>query len=183
MVFNDKLSFGEGFGEEVNSTIPFEQVVNRVQEMRDAATEELMEYVMSSGESATEADVLALIASGADPNACCNSFGGSALHVAAFWDNAEVASALIAAGADVNATDDVGTTPLHDAAANNSTRVAKVLIEAGADVSARDGTGDTPFHFAAFGARRALRSCCWMLARMWTCRTRRVARRCTRRRM
>ena len=53
---------------------------------------------------------------------------------------------LIAAGADVNATDNSGMTALMFAAKEDT---AKVLLEAGADVNAKDNDGKTALMFAA----------------------------------
>ena len=50
---------------------------------------------------------------------------------------------LIEAGADLNATDEVGFTPLMYAASKNYTDVVKELILAGADVNAQDKMGNT----------------------------------------
>lgn len=97
----------------------------------------------------TVAEVQELLARGADPNACCNRFGGSALHEVSAKDNAAVAAALVDAGAEVDRLDPFVHTPLHDAAIANAARVAGILIDAGADVNAVDGVGDTPLHLAA----------------------------------
>ena len=70
----------------------------------------------------------------------------------AFWESidVEVVSTCIAAGADVNARDEAGTSPLHWAAKYNDNRaVITALIAAGADVNARREGADTPLHAAA----------------------------------
>jgi uncharacterized protein len=67
-------------------------------------------------------------------------------------DNARVAEEyritntqrLLAAGADVNATDDEGSTPLHFAAQDDSAVVVQLLLDAGADVNVVDSKGETP---------------------------------------
>ena len=97
----------------------------------------------------TKSKIEELLSNGADPDACCNFFGGTALHETARSDNAIVASALLAAGATVDRSDNLGMTPLHYTAFWGAPRVAKVLIEAGADVNATDETLQTPLHIAA----------------------------------
>jgi ankyrin repeat protein len=81
----------------------------------------------------------------------------AALLVASWWGYADVAGALLDAGADVNARDpDTGLTPLHAActgfvppeAQPRMEAVRQLLIERGADVRARDARGRTPL----FGA-------------------------------
>ena len=58
-------------------------------------------------------------------------------------------SALIKAGADVNARAEWGVTPLVLAAAKNTNpEVLSVLINAGANVNARDEDGKTAFDYA-----------------------------------
>ena len=56
------------------------------------------------------------------------------------FDNAKVVEMLIDAGANPNASDDVGRTPIFEA---NSAAVAAALIRKGADPNARDRTGQT----------------------------------------
>jgi ankyrin repeat protein len=54
------------------------------------------------------------------------------LHLAAFWGNAEICEALIAAGAQVNARDERRQTPLFYAARNNRKEVVALLLSHGA---------------------------------------------------
>jgi len=56
----------------------------------------------------------------------------------------EIARALIAAGADVNATQHGGWTPLHAAALHGNLALVRLLLEAGAKASAKNDTGQTP---------------------------------------
>lgn len=106
----------------------------------------------TSSSIATNEDVEELILMGADPNARDSDESrqqASALHFAVFYNNVEVASALIMFGADVNAKDMEGWTPLHYAAFFNIPDVVLLLIQNGADISAADGKGKTPLHLAA----------------------------------
>lgn len=96
--------------------------------------------------------------------------GDGALHVAGAAHAAEVARALLAAGAEVGARNRRGATPLHYAADADPNRVghdpeaqaatAAALLAAGADPEARDASGVAPLHRAArtrgVGAVRAL---------------------------
>jgi ankyrin repeat protein len=79
----------------------------------------------------------ALLASGADPNSArAGVFGGGApLHCAALMDRAEVARALLAAGANVDMLDGGGNAPLDYAAEEGHVELVKLLIAAGANVS------------------------------------------------
>ena len=67
-----------------------------------------------------------------------------------------VITAMVRAGADVNARGDWDNTPLHEAAENGTPEVVRALLEVGADVDARprgfdpySGVANTPLHFAA----------------------------------
>lgn len=77
--------------------------------------------------------------------------GFTALHFAAFFGKAEAASALVAAGAEVNvcSANELHVEPLHSAAAGRHHEVCRVLIAAGADVNARQRHDYTPLHAAA----------------------------------
>jgi cytohesin len=66
------------------------------------------------------------------------------LHSAAGADDVDAVRALVAEGADVNATDSYGSTPLHHAVPDLD--VVRELLLQGADPNARDSQGDTPLH-------------------------------------
>jgi adenosylhomocysteine nucleosidase len=77
--------------------------------------------------------------------------GFTALHFAAFFGKAEVARALLAAGAavDTYSENDLLVQPLHSAASGLHHEVCRLLIAAGADVNAKQRHGYTPLHAAA----------------------------------
>jgi|SRR5579884_2086941 len=77
--------------------------------------------------------------------------GWTPLHLAAFFDQPEIAELLIARGADVNARslNAMRNMPLHAAAAGGSNAVVSALLSRGADVNARQQGGWTALHAAA----------------------------------
>jgi ankyrin repeat protein len=91
--------------------------------------------------------------------------GGTALMIAAALGHPDIASILLARGADVNARDEQGTRPLHAASrhafANRDTARARQLLELligkGAELDARDAHGDSALH-VLLGARAEPRS-------------------------
>ena len=73
------------------------------------------------------------------------------LLAAAKGGTASEVSAVLAAGADLNARGERGNTPLHEAARHNpEPSVVAALIKAGADPNVRNEHGDTPLHSAAW---------------------------------
>jgi len=66
------------------------------------------------------------------------------LHSAASGRHHEVCRVLIAAGADVNATQRHEYTPLHAAAKHGDAELVELFLSAGADPTARTEAGDTP---------------------------------------
>ena len=71
------------------------------------------------------------------------------IHKAVLWGDIEVVKQHLAAGADVNAKDDLYYTPLHIAAQQGHKEIANLLIAKDADVNVTDKSGDTPLHEAA----------------------------------
>lgn len=80
-----------------------------------------------------------------------SSDGWTALHLACFFGQPEIADALIARGAEVNARsrNRMQNTPLHAAAAGRNQAAVRLLLEHGADVNARQHGGWTALHAAA----------------------------------
>jgi uncharacterized protein len=75
----------------------------------------------------------------------------NALHAALAGPSPDLARALVAAGADVRATQQDGVTPLHEAAHIGRVDLVQLLLEHGADPAARDGKGRTAADFAREG--------------------------------
>jgi ankyrin repeat protein len=81
-----------------------------------------------------------LLKAGADPNLKSSSGFWTPLIYAADLGQSETVRALLAAGADIQATNRVGLTAIHYA---GNAEIATLLITAGADPAARLG-GETP---------------------------------------
>uniref|UniRef100_A0A8C1GGF7 Poly [ADP-ribose] polymerase n=1 Tax=Cyprinus carpio TaxID=7962 RepID=A0A8C1GGF7_CYPCA len=84
------------------------------------------------------------------------------LHLAAGYNNLEVAEYLLQHGAEVNAQDKGGLIPLHNAASYGHVDVAALLIKYNACVNATDKWAFTPLHEAAQKGRTQL--CALLLA-------------------
>ena len=92
-----------------------------------------------------------LLALGADPNLKSSSeYRYAPLLEAASLGQSEMTSILLAAGADVTATNTIGQTALHLA---DNAEVAKILLAAGGDRRARQKDGMTPADMAAWAKR------------------------------
>ena len=68
------------------------------------------------------------------------------LHHAAFVGSKEIVELLIARGADVNATNDYGSTSLHYAAIQGHTKITELLISNAVDLNLKRVEGFTPLH-------------------------------------
>ncbi|CAG9818394.1 unnamed protein product [Phaedon cochleariae] len=84
------------------------------------------------------------------------------LHLAAGYNNVEVAEYLLENGADVNAQDKGGLIPLHNASSYGHLDIAALLIKYNTVVNATDKWGFTPLHEAAQKGRTQL--CALLLA-------------------
>jgi uncharacterized protein len=84
--------------------------------------------------------------------------GWTPLHLAAFFGQEDITSALLEAGANVDArsTNRMQNTPLHAAAAGQKLALMKMLLEHGAWVDARQEGGWTALHTAAQSGNREM---------------------------
>ena len=77
-----------------------------------------------------------------------NEFANQPLHAAAAGRHVEVCRVLLAAGADVNATQHGGYTPLHEAAQHGDVEMSELFLSAGADPAMVTDAGQTPAEIA-----------------------------------
>ncbi|MGH9199713.1 MAG: ankyrin repeat domain-containing protein [Vicinamibacterales bacterium] len=92
--------------------------------------------------------VLLLLKKGADVNAP-QSDGATALHWAAYLEDADMTALLIRAGARVDTPNNYGMTPLALAASNGNAAIIDQLVKAGADPNRTVRAGETPLMLAA----------------------------------
>jgi ankyrin repeat protein len=92
--------------------------------------------------------VRALLKEHADPNAA-QVDGMTAVHWAAYHDDAEAAKLLLAAGASAKAANRYGVTPLSLACTNGIEQIVRALLKAGADPNAALRGGETALMTAA----------------------------------
>lgn len=76
------------------------------------------------------------------------SEGETALHWMATLGDANAIDLLLAAGANINATDNEGNTPLHAAVASRQVVAVAKLIAGGAKIDLQNRAGLTPMHVA-----------------------------------
>ncbi|MGB6975863.1 MAG: ankyrin repeat domain-containing protein [Gammaproteobacteria bacterium] len=77
-----------------------------------------------------------------------DSYGNTALHLAAAGGHVELVKQLLAEGVNLEACDYNGDTPLHCAAMRGQDKVVKVLIEAGANTTAWNKNNLAPLNIA-----------------------------------
>ena len=75
--------------------------------------------------------------------------GATPLHWAAYRDELDEVTRLLAAGAKPDVANDLAITPLHLASVNGNAAIARALVEKGAKVNAESATGVTPLMEAA----------------------------------
>ena len=97
-----------------------------------------------------------LLERGADPNTpSANAMRVAPLHSAVAAQRLDIAEALLARGAEVNATQADDFTPLHGAAQNGQTEMIALLLAHGADPHARTRDSLTPLDVARIEGREA----------------------------
>jgi ankyrin repeat protein len=104
--------------------------------------------IADAAEQRDQNGVRALLRGGADVNAA-QADGTTALHWAAYHDDAEIAGLLIKADAHINAVNRYGATPLAQACENGSAAMVKLLLDAGADAKTTLKGGETVLMLAA----------------------------------
>src|SRR5438034_2275218 len=101
-----------------------------------------------AAEQRDKAGVRKLLGTGVDVNAA-QVDGTTALHWAAYHDDAETVALLVRAGAHVNAVNRYGVPPLAQACTNGDAAIVKLLLEAGADANVTLKGGETVLMLAA----------------------------------
>ncbi|XP_069956365.1 serine/threonine-protein phosphatase 6 regulatory ankyrin repeat subunit B isoform X2 [Cherax quadricarinatus] len=91
----------------------------------------------------------------AGPHLEATDQGNTALHIATRRNNVYCIKALIDAGADVNARDNMQRTPLHVSVLGNSTEALRLLLASGCNVSAVNSQTFTAMHIAALSGNEA----------------------------
>jgi uncharacterized protein len=115
---------------------------------------EANERLCRAAERGDVAEMVHLLAVGADPDAPDGMYGMTPLQLAAFEGHGAAIAALLAAGARVDGVDSsVGNTPLMYAASAGHAAAFTALLAAGADVNYRDNDDDTALHRASLFGR------------------------------
>ncbi|XP_078669111.1 uncharacterized protein LOC144910212 isoform X5 [Branchiostoma floridae x Branchiostoma belcheri] len=114
-------------------------------EERERKEKELCE----AAKTGDTAKVKQLLDEGVKPQATSGYMKRTPLHLSAENDHYDIATALLKAGAAVNARDVVERTALHLAAVNGHHNLATALLRAGATVNAHADQQWTPVHLAA----------------------------------
>ncbi len=116
-----------------------------------------LHYPAFFGRGEAAATSSALLAAGAAVNArSANPFSVLPIHSAVAGGHDDVVAVLVAAGADVNATQRHGWTPLHGAAQNGSPASVERLLAAGADPAARNDDGVSALELARQAGHEAI---------------------------
>jgi uncharacterized protein len=122
----------------------------------------LLAFVLTAGTAAAQsslvdaaregerAEALGLLAERADPNQP-EADGTTALHWAVHHDDVELVTKLLAAGANVAATNDYGSTPMSEAAVMANVTVLAALLDSGANVDSPNAEGQTALMVVARG--------------------------------
>jgi uncharacterized protein len=104
--------------------------------------------IADAAERRDRAAIRAELNRGVDVNAA-QVDGTTALHWAAYYDDADTAAVLVKAGANVNAANRYGVPPLALASTNGNAAIVRLLLEAGADPNPTLKGGEMPLMLAA----------------------------------
>lgn len=99
--------------------------------------------------SGTDAEVLAFLATGSDPNEAMGRDEAAPLHIACHRGYTAVVELLLDYGACVDVVDRADNQPLHCAASDGRLDVVEVLLEHGGSLTARNTDMQIPLHLAA----------------------------------
>ncbi|HEX6999811.1 MAG TPA: ankyrin repeat domain-containing protein [Gammaproteobacteria bacterium] len=112
------------------------------------AASDLDAKLLQAAQQRDSAEVRALLAAGADPNARAADGSTPLLHAVHFGDVDSV-QALLDAQADPDLTNRYGVGPMHEAALRADARLLQLLLEAGAEVDLALPEGETPLMLAS----------------------------------
>ncbi len=102
-------------------------------------------FVAAAGDARLSVDLIrSACAAGVHIDAAHTAWGDTALHWAVGVKDEEAVAALVAAGADVNATSFAGTTPVYECACFGTVDILRMLLAAGGDVNSVALDGMTP---------------------------------------
>lgn len=113
-----------------------------------SAAADLDAKLLAAAQKAHPAEVRALLAAGADPNARAAD-GSTPMLYAAHFGDADSVHALLAAKGDPNLTNRYGVGPMHEAALRADAGLLRTLLDAGAAVDLALPEGETPLMLAS----------------------------------
>jgi ankyrin repeat protein len=113
--------------------------------------------LVQAAESAEQAQAIALLAGGADPNQR-SADGTTALHWAARNGDATLVERLLRAGADRHPANRYGITPIALACESGSAAIVERLLKAGVSANATGPFGETVLHTCAYAGNTAAAS-------------------------
>src|SRR5688500_8899487 len=115
-----------------------------------AGTAAAQSSLVDAAREGERAEALGLLAERADPNQR-EADGTTALHWAVHHDDVELVTKLLAAGANVAAANDYGSTPMSEACVVENVAILAALLDGGANVDSPNAEGQTALMVVARG--------------------------------